>query len=201
MHLSRREAEPPHEDAAPAPHAVDDGILQAVGELPGGARAALLELQLLLDALHHPLHAGHGGGGGAEADVSVRPDDQKRDPADAQPVGRVGGEPCERILSVGPGRERDGRFDDGRVTSGPQGALESREPVAEGCPCPVCARHSRAYLHYLSRAGEPTAARLLTIHNLTFMARLMEGIRVAIDAGRLAEYTAAAMRGEQPYGA
>ena len=34
------------------------------------------------------------------------------------------------------------------------------------CACPVCGRWSRAYLRHLLRVREPTAARLLTIHNL-----------------------------------
>jgi len=61
----------------------------------------------------------------------------------------------------------------------------SREPVQEGCPCPACREHTRGYLHYLARAREPTAMRLLTVHNLTFMAELMRGIRAAIAAGEL----------------
>src|SRR3954452_3113782 len=32
-------------------------------------------------------------------------------------------------------------------------------PLVDGCPCPTCAHHSRAYLHYLTRAEGPTAAR------------------------------------------
>jgi queuine tRNA-ribosyltransferase len=62
---------------------------------------------------------------------------------------------------------------------------ESAEPILDGCPCPTC-RHgyTRAYLHYLLRARELTALRLVTLHNLSFVARLMEGMRLAIDAGR-----------------
>jgi queuine tRNA-ribosyltransferase len=75
----------------------------------------------------------------------------------------------------------------------------SREPLAEGCPCPACREHTRAYLHYLSRAGELTAARLLTLHNLTFVALLMEGIREAIRAQRLDRYAAGVLAGEAPY--
>ena len=66
----------------------------------------------------------------------------------------------------------------------------SREPIAEGCACPACRDHTRAYLHYLLRAGEPTAGRLLTLHNLTFMEDLMRGLREAIVAGRYAEHAA-----------
>ncbi|GAC1520055.1 MAG: tRNA guanosine(34) transglycosylase Tgt [Thermoleophilaceae bacterium] len=76
---------------------------------------------------------------------------------------------------------------------------ESRDPIASNCPCPACQGHTRAYLHYLSQARELTAARLLTLHNLTFMAMLMDGIRAAIREGRLAGYSAAVLAGEEPY--
>jgi queuine tRNA-ribosyltransferase len=66
----------------------------------------------------------------------------------------------------------------------------SREPIAAGCPCPACTEHTRAYLHYLLRARELTGMRLLTLHNLTFMERLMRGLREAIAAGRYAEEAA-----------
>jgi queuine tRNA-ribosyltransferase len=61
-------------------------------------------------------------------------------------------------------------------------------PIDESCPCPACREHTRAYLHYLVRAGELTAKRLLTLHNLTFMYRLMRGMRDAIDAGEYEEF-------------
>jgi queuine tRNA-ribosyltransferase len=66
----------------------------------------------------------------------------------------------------------------------------SREPIADDCGCPACREHTRAYLHYLLRAGEPTAARLVTLHNLTFMERLMRGLREAIVAGGYAAQVA-----------
>ena len=56
-------------------------------------------------------------------------------------------------------------------------------PIIEGCPCEACRRHSRAYLHYLARNKELTGARLLTLHNLTYMERLTAGAREAISAG------------------
>ena len=63
----------------------------------------------------------------------------------------------------------------------------STEPIDEGCDCPACREHTRAYLHYLIRAGELTAKRLITLHNLTFMERLMRELREAVAAGRFAE--------------
>jgi queuine tRNA-ribosyltransferase len=69
---------------------------------------------------------------------------------------------------------------------------QSPEPILDGCPCPACAGgFSRAYLHYLVRAGETTGARLVTLHNLSFIARLMQELRIAVDEGRLAQVAAA----------
>jgi queuine tRNA-ribosyltransferase len=74
------------------------------------------------------------------------------------------------------------------------------EPILEGCPCPACAHgYSRAYVHYLIRAREQTAQRLLTIHNLSYLQRLMAGLRDAIDGGRLAEAAAATRAGAAPW--
>jgi queuine tRNA-ribosyltransferase len=76
---------------------------------------------------------------------------------------------------------------------------ESDQPLLEGCPCPACARGlSRAYLSYLARAGELTGMRLLTLHNLAFIARLMADLRDAILADRLPEVAAALRAGAAP---
>jgi queuine tRNA-ribosyltransferase len=64
----------------------------------------------------------------------------------------------------------------------------SREPIDERCGCPACREHTRGYLHYLVRAGELTAKRLITLHNLTFMEELMRGMREAIAAGGFADH-------------
>ncbi len=57
-------------------------------------------------------------------------------------------------------------------------------PLDESCPCPVCARWSRSYLRHLHRLGEPTAARLLTIHNVAWLSKLVVDLRAAIREGR-----------------
>ncbi len=76
---------------------------------------------------------------------------------------------------------------------------EASEPILDGCPCPACsAGFSRAYLHYLLRARELTGLRLVTLHNLSFIARLMEDLRGAIEAGRLDEVAAALRAGAPP---
>jgi queuine tRNA-ribosyltransferase len=76
----------------------------------------------------------------------------------------------------------------------------SSEPILDGCGCPACAGgFSRAYLHYLLRARELTGLRLVTLHNLWFIARLMEELRAAINAGRLADVAVALRGGAAPW--
>jgi queuine tRNA-ribosyltransferase len=75
----------------------------------------------------------------------------------------------------------------------------SSDPIMEDCPCPACTGgYSRAYLHYLLGARELTAMRLLTLHNLAFIQRLMADLRSAIAAGTLAERAAAVRAGAAP---
>ncbi|HTU88403.1 MAG TPA: tRNA guanosine(34) transglycosylase Tgt [Solirubrobacteraceae bacterium] len=76
---------------------------------------------------------------------------------------------------------------------------QADEPILDGCGCPACrGAFSRAYLHYLLRAGEITALRLVTLHNLWFIARLMDDLRAGVDAGRLPAVAVALRGGAAP---
>jgi queuine tRNA-ribosyltransferase len=76
---------------------------------------------------------------------------------------------------------------------------DSHAPILEGCGCPACRDgFSRAYLHYLLRAGELTGLRLVTLHNLTFLARLINDLRAGIEAGRLPAVAEALRAGAVP---
>ena len=52
-------------------------------------------------------------------------------------------------------------------------------PIEEGCDCPVCERHTAAYLHHLFKVGDLSAERLATLHNLRFYVRLFENLRLS----------------------
>ena len=70
-----------------------------------------------------------------------------------------------------------------------------------GCPCPACsAGHTRGWLRHLLHQAEPLAGRLLTLHNLAFVARVMEDLRSGIAAGRLQEVVQALQAGASPGG-
>jgi len=62
-------------------------------------------------------------------------------------------------------------------------------PLDEHCACPACRGYSRAYLHHVFRAGEMISGMLLTWHNLHYFQELMQGLRDAISAGRLADFS------------
>ena len=74
-------------------------------------------------------------------------------------------------------------------------------PIADGCECVACARYSRSYIHYLMRAGEITGIRLVTMHNLHFMAKLMEGIRTSIASGSFDSFKESVLAGAAPWDA
>jgi queuine tRNA-ribosyltransferase len=58
----------------------------------------------------------------------------------------------------------------------------SDAPIDETCACPVCARHTRGYIRHLFQVGEPTASRLVSIHNISWTLQLMSRMREAIAA-------------------
>ena len=68
-------------------------------------------------------------------------------------------------------------------------------PIEEGCECPACKYHSRAYIRHLLKAKEMLGMRLCVLHNLYFYNTMMEEIRDDIEAGNYAEYKAKKLEG------
>lgn len=64
-------------------------------------------------------------------------------------------------------------------------------PLEPGCDCPVCLRHTRAYLRHLGAHRSLTGRRMLALHNLHHFQRLVQGARAAILEGRFPAYHAA----------
>ncbi|QYK40976.1 MAG: tRNA guanosine(34) transglycosylase Tgt [Paracoccaceae bacterium] len=63
-------------------------------------------------------------------------------------------------------------------------------PLDDTCTCPACRGYSRAYLHHVVKADEIIGSMLLTWHNLHYYQILMQGLRDAVTAGRLAAFVA-----------
>ncbi|WP_419841680.1 tRNA guanosine(34) transglycosylase Tgt [Candidatus Poriferisodalis sp.] len=66
----------------------------------------------------------------------------------------------------------------------------SLDPRSErtGGRVPPGARFSRGYLRHLMSVNEPTAGRILTLHNLAFLGDLVSDARAAIEAGRFGAF-------------
>ena len=79
---------------------------------------------------------------------------------------------------------------DGRLSLRNAAAREEFGPIDPDCPCAACAGFSRAYLRHLFQSSEILAHRLVSLHNITHLARLMEAARAAIRGGRFAEFRA-----------
>lgn len=76
----------------------------------------------------------------------------------------------------------------GRVVIKQARYARDEQPIDPACGCPVCTRYTRAYLHHLFGVKEMLGARLNTIHNLWFFAKLMEEIRSAVRGGTFQEF-------------
>ena len=61
-------------------------------------------------------------------------------------------------------------------------------PVDSSCDCPVCQRHTRAYIRHLLKAKEMLGMRLAVMHNLYFYNTLMEKIRYHLDNGDFGDF-------------
>ncbi len=69
--------------------------------------------------------------------------------------------------------------------------ITDSRPIEEGCGCPACTNHSRAFIRHLLRAKEILGLRLATQHNLWYYNKLLAEIREAISEDRFTEYKAA----------
>ena len=61
-------------------------------------------------------------------------------------------------------------------------------PLDPVCDCYTCRMFTRSYLRHLVTQKEMLAAQLLSLHNLRVLIRLTEDARVAIHAGRFADF-------------
>ena len=57
---------------------------------------------------------------------------------------------------------------------------EDFTPLDPECGCYCCKNYTKAYLRHLVNVGEMLSAQLLSLHNITFLHKLMSGMRRAI---------------------
>ncbi len=88
---------------------------------------------------------------------------------------------------------RNGRHGHAYTNHGKMNLLNAKyelddRPIEEGCQCPTCRNHTRAYIRHLLKAKEMLGLRLVVTHNLYFYNKMMEEIREALEQQRFAAY-------------
>jgi len=76
----------------------------------------------------------------------------------------------------------------GRVNIRKAEYKEDFTPLDDECDCYTCKNYTRAYLRHLYTSGESLGQRLLSIHNLRFLIKMVEGARIAIKEDRFNDY-------------
>lgn len=61
-------------------------------------------------------------------------------------------------------------------------------PLDDECDCPTCQHYTKAYLRHLYVCDETFGKRLLSLHNVRFLIRLMEQARQAIKEDRYGDF-------------
>ena len=61
-------------------------------------------------------------------------------------------------------------------------------PLDTACDCYTCKNYTRAYIRHLIKANEILGVRLLSIHNLRFLTKLMESVRIEIEQDHLGDF-------------
>ncbi|MEZ5296704.1 MAG: tRNA guanosine(34) transglycosylase Tgt [Ilumatobacteraceae bacterium] len=127
------------------------------------------------------------------AAIALLPEDRPRylmgvgDPASIVEAVNLGVDQFDCVMQTRLGRHGTALTSEGRLNLKRQEFTLSEDPIDPTCGCSVCARHSRGYLRHLFKVGEPTASRLVSLHNVAWTLRLLEQMRAAIVAGTFQE--------------
>ncbi len=105
------------------------------------------------------------------------------DPASLVEAVALGVDQFDCVMQTRLGRHGTALTSTGKVHMKNVRHARDESPLDEACSCAVCTRHSRAYIRHLFQTGEPTAARLLSYHNVAWTIGLMASMRAAIKDG------------------
>ena len=65
---------------------------------------------------------------------------------------------------------------------------EDFTPIEDTCDCYTCKNYTKAYIRHLINVEETFGQRLLSIHNIRFLTKMMEEIRISIKEDKFIEY-------------
>ena len=105
------------------------------------------------------------------------------DPASLVEAVNLGVDQFDCVLQTRLGRHGTALTSTGRLNIKRAEFALSDDPIDPDCRCMVCTRHTRGYLRHLFQVGEPTASRLVSLHNVAWTISLMARMRERIVAG------------------
>jgi queuine tRNA-ribosyltransferase len=105
------------------------------------------------------------------------------DPASLVEAVGLGVDQFDCVLQTRLGRHGTALTGAGKVHLRNARHARADEPLDADCQCTVCRRHSRAYLRHLFLVSEPSASRLVSVHNLAWTFALMARMGDAIATG------------------
>ncbi len=113
------------------------------------------------------------------------------DPVSVLQAVKLGVDMMDCVLPTRLGRHGSALTSCGRLALKAGRFAKDDSPIDPTCGCPVCARHTRAYLRHLYNVGEPTAGRLVSLHNLAWLIGLVARGRQAVLEGRFEDFCGA----------
>lgn len=123
------------------------------------------------------------------AALEVLPQDRPRylmgvgDPASLVEAVALGVDQFDCVMQTRLGRHGTALTSTGKLHLKNARHITDEAPIDSECGCAVCRRHSRGYIRHLLQVGEPTAARLISLHNVAWTLDLMSRMRQAIREG------------------
>jgi queuine tRNA-ribosyltransferase len=112
------------------------------------------------------------------------------DPASLVEAVALGVDQFDCVLQTRLGRHGTALTAGGKVHLRNARYARSEEPLDGACACAVCQRHTRGYLRHLFIVSEPSASRLVSLHNVAWTFALMARMGTAIAAGTFASLRA-----------
>lgn len=95
---------------------------------------------------------------------------------------------CDCVLPTRIARHGTAMTSDGKVVA--RNACYERDftPLDSECDCYTCRNYTKAYIRHLINTKEILGVRLLSIHNLRFLTKLMDRVRIEIENDNLLNF-------------
>ncbi len=92
---------------------------------------------------------------------------------------------CDCVLPTRLARHGTALTSKGKLVIRNQNFARDWNKLDDECDCYTCKNYTRAYLRHLIKTNEILGMRLLSLHNLRFLTKLMESVRIEIEHDNL----------------